>query len=241
MTNALLIARRNFGAYFHGYSGWLILGTVLFVIGIWFQAFAMGNGARYSHEVLEKFFETLFGVGMCAPIAFTMGSIAEERQTGTDVLLHTSPIKEWEIVLGKYLAAMGMFSVLMLLSTYMPALIFVNGKVSYSHIAVGYLGAMLCGSTVTAMGIFSSSLFRTQIPALLVTAVIVVTFLICWLLSDLVDSPFSDVIAYIALFDKHYQSFEKGKLLSNSVIFYGSLTWGFLMLATRSLEGRRWS
>lgn len=238
--NALLVARRDFGAHLHGYTGWLILSGVLFIVGLAFEIFGLGSTAKYSHEVLEKFFWAMFGLGATASVLFTMGSIAEERQMGTDVLLHTAPIKEWEIVFGKYLATMGMLALFMLLSTYMPALIFVHGKVSYTHIAVGYLGAMSVGSAVAAMGIFSSSLFRSQIPAALVTAILVVAFVLCWLLSDLVDAPFTDAIAYMSLYEKHYQAFEKGKIVSSGLVFYGSLTWGFLMLATRVLEGRRW-
>lgn len=241
MINALLVARRDLGAYLHGLVGWLVVAAILFITGAWFYAFALGSGARYSHEVLEKFFETAAGTTMIASVLLTMRSIAEERQTGTDVLLATAPIKEWEIVLGKYLAAMGMLTLLMALTLYMPALIFVNGKVSYAHIAVGYLGTLALGSTTTSMGIFGSSLFRTQLPAGVVTGVIVVGFLVCWLLSDLVDPPFTDVVAYLALFDKHFLPFEKGKLLFSGLVFYASVSWGFLMLATRVLEGRRWS
>lgn len=241
MMNALLVARRDLGAYLHGLTGYVVVASILFVTGLWFQAFALGNGARYSHEVLEKFFETAAGTTMVASILLTMRSIAEERQTGTDVILHTAPIKESEIVFGKYLAAMGMITLLMVLTLYMPALIMVNGKVSYEHVIVGYIGVLGLGSAVSSIGIFASSLFRTQLPAGIVAGVITVGFLICWLLSDLVNPPFTDIVAYVALFDKHFQPFEKGKLLTSGLVFYSSLTWGFLMLSTRVLEGRRWS
>jgi ABC-2 type transport system permease protein len=239
-VNALIVARRDLGAYFHGLTGYIIIAAVLFVTGGLFQVRALGSGAHYSHEVLENFFENIAGTTMIAGVLLTMRSIAEERQTGTDTILHTAPIREWEIVLGKYLAAMGMITALTVLTLYMPALIMVNGKISYEHVLVGYIGVLGLGSTAVSIGIFGSSLFRTQLPAGIVAGVITASFVICWLLSDFVNAPFTDIVAYMALFDKHFQPFEKGKLMTSGLVFYASLSWGFLMLSTRVLEGRRW-
>src|SRR5262245_18916434 len=144
--NAWLIARRDLGAYLHGITGYVIVAAVLFIDGVLFEAVAMGSGAKYSHEVLEQFFYFCSGTTMIASVLLTMRSIAEERQTGTDVLLHSSPVSEGQIVLGKYLAAMGIVALLTLLTIYMPMLIFVNGKVSFAHIGVGYLGLLCLGS-----------------------------------------------------------------------------------------------
>ncbi len=238
--NALLIAKRDLAAYLHGFGGMAIISTMLFIDGLLFQVFVIGTGEKYSHEILEQFFYMSSGVVMIASVLITMRAIAEERQTGTDVLLHTSPVSEWQIVVGKYLAAMGMLTLLTLLTAYMPALIFVNGKVSYAHIATGYLGLLSLGSATTAIGIFGSSLFRNQFGAAIVSGVIVVSMLLCWLLSELVSAPFTDVVAYMALFDKHFMPFMEGRLLSTGLTFYASVTFVFLMLSSRMLEGRRW-
>jgi ABC-2 type transport system permease protein len=190
--------------------------------------------------VLEQFFYISSGTTMIAAVLLTMRSIAEERQTGTDVLLHTAPISEGQIIFGKYLAAMAVLSLMTVLTVYMPALIFVNGKVSYAHIAVGYLGLLSLGSATISIGIFGSSLFKSQLAAAFVAGVIVVTMLLFWMISEVTEAPFTDVLAYAALFDKHFVPFEKGRLLTSGLVFYGSLSFGFLTLATRVLEGRRW-
>src|SRR5690606_41964462 len=96
-------------------------------------------------------------------VLFSMRLLAEDRWTGTDVLLFTSPIREGEVVLGKYLAALIFLSVLTLASLYVPALIFVHGKVSFGHIAAGYAGMLLLGATTLAIGTFASSLTENQI------------------------------------------------------------------------------
>jgi ABC-2 type transport system permease protein len=170
----------------------------------------------------------------------TMRSLAEERQTGTDVLLHTAPVSEAQIVLGKYLAAMGMLAILTLLTVYLPGLIFVNGKVSPSHIAVGYLGLLSLGSATVSIGIFGSSLFRSQLAAAMLSGVMVVSMLLFWMLSELTDPPFAEVLAYGALFDKHFIPFEKGRLVTSGLVYYATISFAFLSLSTRALEGRRW-
>lgn len=238
--NALVIARRDLAAYLHGFSGWFILAAVLFVTGLLFQLRGLGAGPQLSHEVLQAFFENCGGMVMVAAVLITMRSFAEERQTGTDVLLQTSPISATETVLGKYLAGLGMMALLLVLTTYMPALIFVNGKVSVAHIAVGYAGLLLLASGTIAIGVFSSTLFKSQLPAGIVAAVIVVTMLLGWLLGDVTDAPFSDVVAYGAYWDKHFTQFMEGRLHLRAVVYYLSVTFVFLLGATKVIEGRRW-
>lgn len=235
-----LIARRDLGAYLNGFSGYAIIAAVLFVTGLLFQLRGLGSGAQYSHEVLETFFENCGGLVMISGIVFTMRSLAEERQLGTDVLLATSPATEGQVVFGKWLAAMGVMSLVLVLTVYMPALIFVNGKVSLAHIATGYLGLFLLASATTAIGIAASSLFRTQLPAGIVGGVLLVSLLLGWLLSEVTDAPFKSVFAYMAFWDKHFTTFMEGRLHLRDVVYYASITFLSLLGATKVLEGRRW-
>jgi ABC-2 type transport system permease protein len=198
------------------------------------------EGAKYSHEVLEQFFYRSSGMVMIASVLLTMRTISEERTGGTLTLLRTSPVAEWEIIAGKYIASMGILTLLIAATVHMPAMIFVHGKVSLEHMAVGYLGLFAIGSAVVAVGIFCSSLFKSQMAAAVLAGVTVVTLLVLWLLSAFTEPPFSDVFAYSALFDKHFVPLTEGKLKSTSLVYYASVTMLFLMMATRSLEGRRW-
>lgn len=238
--NALIIARRDLAAYLHGFSGWFILAAVLFITGLLFQVRGLGSGPQLSHEVLQAFFENCGGMVMIASVLITMRSFAEERQTGTDVLLQTSPLSSTETVLGKYLASMGLMTVLLALTVYMPGLIFVNGKVSVAHIAVGYLGLLMLASGTVAIGVFASTLFKSQMPSGIVAGVIVVTMLLGWRLADVTDAPFSDVFSYAAYWDKHFTQFMEGRLHVRAAVYYLSVTFVFLLGATKVLEGRRW-
>ncbi len=240
MTKTLLIAKRDLASYLHGMTGWIIIAAMLFIYGALFKVEAMGETAKYSHEIIEGFFFNGSGITMIAAVLLSMKTFAEERTTGTDTLLRTSPLSETQQVLGKYLAVMGVLAILTALTIYMPALVMVNGKVSLSHVAVGYLGIMAIGSASTAIGVFTSSLFRSQVAAALVGGVIVGAFVLAWLMSALTDPPFAELLANMTLHDKHFIPFQEGRLLTGNLVFYGAMTFGFLLLSTRVLEGRRW-
>ena len=156
MTKALLIARREMGAYARSPLGAVIIAGALLIDGILFYYWGLSQ-KMLSAEVLSEFFYAASGITMAAGIILSMRLIAEERQTHTFTLLNTAPVRDSEIVLGKYLSAFGMLALLTVLTLYMPALIFVNGKVSIGHIAVGYLGLLLVGSATIAIGLFASS------------------------------------------------------------------------------------
>lgn len=238
--NALLIARRDLASYLHGYTGWVLVAAVLFLLGIFFQTLAMGSGAHYSHEVLQAFFELAGYIFNTAAVLVTMRAFSEEQQLGTDVLLRTAPISTGEVVFGKYLAAMGFLGGLLLLSTYMPGLIFVNGKVSLAHIAVGYTGLLLMGSAVASVGILASTLFRSQVASAIISGITVGVLVMAFRLAEEASPPFDDVLAYAALWDKHYTGFMEGRLLVRDVVYFLSVTFLALFGATKVLEGRRW-
>lgn len=240
MRTVWLVLRREFGAYFRSYMGYVILAVVLLVDGLLFNAYALGGGAKYSAEVLRQFFYFSSGTTMIASIFLTMRLLAEERQMGTMVLYTTSPVRDAHVVLGKFLSAFLFLCLLTLLTLYMPLLIFVNGKVSLGHIAGGYVGLLSLGAASLAIGMFGSALARSQIIAAIVSAAILVTFLLFWLLANLTEPPLSGIFGYMALHNKHFLPFMKGIINVRDLVYYLSLTFFFLLLSTRVIEARRW-
>lgn len=240
MRGVLLVARRDFWAYINTGWGWFILAATLLLNGVFFNVFALGSTPKYSAEVLESFFQNTGGFALVTSVLITMRLFAEERQTGTIVLLESSPLSEMQIVFGKYLSAMGYLLMFLLFTLYMPAMIFVNGKVSYEEIAVGYLGVLLLGSAGVAVGTWASSLSRNQLLAAVISAVVVVFFVACWMLARVVDPPFKGLISYVAFFDRQFAGFQEGRVNTESVAFFVSVTFAFLLMATRSLVSRRW-
>jgi ABC-2 type transport system permease protein len=236
----LLVARRDLAAYLNNYWGYAVIASVLMIDGLLFNSLALTEKSRYSSEVIEQFFYYSFGLTIVASILLTMRLLAEERQTGTIVLIDSSPLADWQIVGGKYVSAMVVLSTMVLLSMYMPALVFVNGKVSYGHIFAGYTGLLLVAASIAAIGTFSSTVSRSQLVAGFITTVIVVALLIMWLLAKVADPPLKDLVSYLSFFDRHYRGFMRGQINTEDVVFYLSICFVFLMGSTRFLAMRRW-
>ncbi len=240
MRGIFLVAKRDFAAYVNTIWGWVILALALLIEGLLFNALALSKGALYSSEVLKQFFYLSGGVTLIVGVLITMRLFAEERQTGTMVLLEASPLSDRQLVIGKYLSAMMFIVLFQALTLYMPAMIFINGKVSYEEIAVGYLGITLMSSAGIAIGTWASSISRNQILAAVVAGVVTVFFLAVWMISRKTDAPFKELFAYVAFYDKQYAPFQEGKINTEGLVFFASVTFAFLLLATQSLSARRW-
>jgi len=240
MSGIFLVAKRDFAAYVNTLWGWAILALALLIDGLFFNVFALTNAARYSAEVLETFFYVTAGITLAASIFVTMRLFAEERQTGTIVLLESSPLSEFQMVMGKYLGGMMFIFAFSLLTSFMPAMIFINGKVSNEEIAVGYLGIWLLGSAGVAIGTWASAMARNQLLAGVVATVATVFFVACWMLARVLDPPFKAVISYVAFFDRHFQGFQEGRINTEAIVFFLTVTVAFLLFATRTLTARRW-
>jgi ABC-2 type transport system permease protein len=240
MSATLLIARRELGAYFRSMTGYVIAGLVLLIDGLLFNAFVLSAGEMYSAEVLANFFYISFGTTVIASVFISMRLIAEERQTGTLTLLTSSPVQDWEIVLGKYLSALAFLAIITLATVYIPGLIFVNGKVSVGHFAAGYLGLLLVGSATLAIGVFGSALARTQVLAAIISGVIVVAVLIAHLLARVTDRPLKDMFMALALYARHFPPFQMGAIHLRDVVYYVVTTYVALFAAIRVMEARRW-
>ncbi len=138
-----IIFRRELQAYVRSPMGYIVAAVVLLLDGIFFYATALGPeaGERLSGTVLAGFFFNASGLTAVAAVALSIRLIAEERQTGTQLLLDTSPVRDWEIVLGKFLSALAFLTAITLATLYIPLLILVNGKIAIAHILIGYLGS----------------------------------------------------------------------------------------------------
>ena len=240
MRNIGLIMQRELWSYVRTPSGYFIGATVLLLHGLLFNAFAIGDVPQLSSEVLRIYLYWGGIVTMVGGVLFSMRLLAEERATGTDVLLFTSPLREGEIVLGKYLSALAFLSLITLLSLYLPALIFVNGKVSFGHIGAGYLGMILLGATTLSVGTFASTLTKNPFLAVILAGAFIVLLELCFVLGTISDPPLGEIIGYFALHTSHYSTFQRGLLEMSDVVFFGSIIYVSLLASTKVLESARW-
>ncbi len=240
MRATSIIFRRELGGYLKSPIMWVIAAVILLAEGIFFQAWAL-RGEQLSALVLERyFFISSFAVGT-AGLIFSFRLIAEERQNHSMVLLTTSPVRDYEIVLGKFLAALTFLTIMLALSVYMPILIKVNGKISGAQIFVGYIGLFLFGAVSLAIGIFASSLTRYQFLALVIGAVLLIVLGNIFQLAAKLEPPVRDIVEQSDLWWVRFQSsFMRGILNLKDVIFYVCMTYFFLLLAVKTLEAKRW-
>jgi ABC-2 type transport system permease protein len=240
MAATRIIYRRELGAYLRSPFAWVIAAVLLLGDGILFQAYAM-QGEQLSAIVLERFFYFSSGVSLFAGILLSFRLIAEERQTHSMVLLTTSPVRDVQIVLGKFFAALTFLAVLLALSFYMPLLIKVNGKITFAQVLVGYFGLLLLGASALAIGIFGSSLAKNQIIAALAGAAIVFVMCFLYMFAKKLDSPVRDVLQELDLWWIHFQNgFMRGVLNLKDVVYYVAVIYFFLLLAVKTLEAKRW-
>ena len=206
--------------------------------GILFNTFSMAE-KRLSTEVLQQFFFFSSGTTMIAGVLIAMRLLSEERSNGTASILQTAPISEAQVIAGKYLGALGFLTLITACTIYMPLLIEINGKVSWGHILSGYLGLFLLGAVSVAIGTLSSAIAKNQLFSALLGSSILVMMLLGWLLGKKTEAPLSDIFSYLALFDKHFQPFMRGRINSEGIFFFLSVSLLFLLLATRILQSRR--
>lgn len=235
-----LIVRRELGQYLRSSSGYVIAAGILLIQGLLFNVFAIGTSSRFSTEVLEDYFYFASGTTVAAALLFSMRLIAEERQMGTLPLLSTSSLTEGQIVFAKFLSGFSFLALLICVTLYMPAMIFVNGKVAVGHIAAGYAGLLLLGAATMAIGTFGSALASSQIIAIISSLVITVVMILMWLTSRVVEGPLGEILARLALHDTHFRPFMEGTISLSNIVFYLSVTGFFLMLARYALEARKW-
>ncbi len=237
-----IIFRREFRAYTKSPMGYIVAAVVLLLDGILFYGMALGPrwGERLSGEVLQGFFYNASGMTAIAAVALSIRLIAEERQAGTLLLLDTSPVRDWEIVLGKFLSALAFLGAITVATVYIPLLILVNGKIAMGHILVGYLGLICLGGAVLSIGLFATSLTRHQLVAAAVASVVTGTLFLFSALAQVVGPPLSRVFSALTIHGYHWSGFGSGTLHLRDLAYYAALTYFFLYAATKVMEAKRW-
>jgi ABC-2 type transport system permease protein len=169
----------------------------------------------------------------------TMRLIAEEKRTGTIELLLTSPVRDNEIILGKWLGAMALFLCVLGMSALSIAFLFLWGKPDLQPVLVAYLGLILQGGCLLAIGEFISTTTKNQIIAGGVTFfVCLLLYLLNWF-TAFDTGVVSQVVGYLSIVT-HLDNFSKGLLSLKDVIFYFSMIFFALFLTSRSMESLRW-
>jgi ABC-2 type transport system permease protein len=251
--NTLTIARKELSSYFRSPIAYgvmaffaLIAGYFFYVAVVYFvqrgiQTAMMGQSAPM--DLNELIIRPLFGnvsvVGLFLIPMITMRLFAEEKRTGTIELLVTSPLTDLEIILGKWLAAMVLYAAMLGLSALSLVVLFIYGQPDWRPILVGYLGLLLQGGCLLAIGTFISTCTKNQIVAGVGGfAICLLLWVLDWV-SSFGSTVTDRVIGYLSVL-AHFDSFSKGVLDTKDIVYYLSVIFVGLFLTARSLESLRW-
>ncbi len=248
------IFKKEMRLYFTSPIAWVILTIFTLITGYFFYSiFAyytlasmqsmmnpmMAREMNVTDSVLRPLFSNISVILLLLMPLVTMRLFAEERRSGTIELLLTYPIRDGAVLLGKYLAALAMYGVMLALTLVYPALVLYFARVEWGVLATGYLGLLLMGATFLAVGMFASSLTENQIVASIITFGVLLIFWVIGWSADYAGGAWGRVLSHISLLE-HFDSFAKGVLDTKDILYYVNFTIVALFLTLRSLEARRW-
>ena len=251
MRNIFTICGKEVRAYFASPVAYLLMALFGLVFGFFFYSATayfvmegmrqqMGGGSLSVNEfVVSPLLGNASVVGLFLIPLISMRLFAEEKRTGTIELLLTSPVRDWEIILGKWLGAMVMYLCVIGIAALNVALLFAYGKPDWRPILTGFLGLILQGGCVLAIGTFISTTTRNQIIAGAATfSICLLLWVLSWV-SSYNDAGWAQAIAYCSILT-HFEPFSKGIVDTKDLIFYCSAIFLGLFLSVRSLESLRW-
>jgi ABC-2 type transport system permease protein len=236
MKSTLTVAAKEFRGYFTAPMAYVVILFFLGVSGLIYVLTLTMPQAQTSNyrEVLQSM---VFITLMMAPV-LTMSLLALERGRGTLELLMTRPVGDWSIVVGKYLAAVGLYASLLVVTLLFPVLMSVGGEMDWGMIFSGYLGLLCAGLAFLAIGLFGSSVTADQIAAALLSFFILLFFWIVGFVGQSVPAALGDLLNHLSFID-NYMEFARGVIDVKNVVFFLSVAGFFLFLAERIVESRR--
>jgi ABC-2 type transport system permease protein len=229
-------------AIFGVVSGWFFYNVFAFFALASMQAAMnpmMARDLSVAEGVLRPLFSNVSVVMLLMMPILTMRLFAEEKKSGTIELLLTYPVRDGEVLLGKYLAALGVFTAMLGLTLVYPLLVAWTARLEWGPLASGYLGLLLQGTAFIAVGILISSLTENQIVAAVATfGTLLIFWVVAWA-ADAAGPTLGRILQHISL-TEHFDAFAKGVIDTKDVIYYLNLTILSLFLTLRSLESKRW-
>lgn len=253
MKNIWTIARKELKSYFASPIAYLLMAmfTVIFGFFFWnavgfFVSFGMQSqmmGRFQPMDINEMVIRPLLAnvsvIGLFLIPMISMRLFAEEKRNMTIELLLTSPVRDLEIIIGKWLAAMALYALLLLLSALNFAFLFAWGNPDWKPLAAGYFGLLLQAGALLAIGTFISTTTKNQIIAGGVTFGVCLLLWVFEWVGGYETAAWAKVMSYMSVIN-HFEPFSKGVIDSKDAVYFLSLIFFGLFLSARSLESLRW-
>jgi ABC-2 type transport system permease protein len=254
MRNILAIAHKELKSYFSSPIGYIYVGLFALLYGFFYytvlayfvrqsmQMNQFGAGAQpmnINQDMLRLVLQNVTVLVLFILPMVTMRTYSEEMRSGTIELLLTSPITDFQIIMGKFLGAMALYSVGLLVSLIHIGILFVYGRPEWKPIATAYLGLELLGGCFISVGLFISSLTKNQIVAGMLTfAVFLFLWVINWI-GSFGGPTLESMTSYLSIID-HFDDFGKGVVDTTHLVYYLSFITFGLFLTAKSVDSARW-
>jgi ABC-2 type transport system permease protein len=255
MRNVMAIAQREIKAYFSSPIAYILIGFFALLFGYFYYALlsfferqsmqmGMGMGGPQTMNVNQMLISPLL-VNATVILLFvfpliTMRTYSEEKRSGTIELLLTSPLTDLQIILGKFLGALGLYVGMLAATVPAFAILFAYGNPDWLPLVTTYLGLVLFGASFIALGLFLSSTTQNQIVAGAATFMLLLMLLLVgWLRDFTTWEPALNVISALSIYE-HLDDFTKGVIDTKHIAYYVSIVTLGLFLTTRSVDSERW-
>jgi ABC-2 type transport system permease protein len=255
MSNILAIANKELRSYFTSPIAYIVIGLFAALYGFFFwailqyfvaQSMQMGQlgmqgpqTMNVNQMLIRPLVQNVTILVLFLMPMVTMRTYSEEKRSGTIELLLTSPLSDFQIIMGKFLGALALYLIMLAVTLIHIAILFIYGRPEWKPIVTAYIGLVLLGGCFISLGLFISSLTKNQIVAGMVTfAVFLFLWIITWIGSF--SGPTVDKLTtYLSIID-HLDDFGKGVIDTTHVIYYLSFITFGLFLTAKSVDSERW-
>ncbi|RPJ84343.1 MAG: ABC transporter [Acidobacteria bacterium] len=250
MSNIIAIARKELRGYFASPIGYIVIALYAAVFGFFYWAYlsyfvrqgmqgAMGGPLNINQQLIRPVLMNSTVINLFVVPLISMRTYAEERRSGTIELLMTSPITDFQIIVGKFLGAMGLYAAMVGVTVIHIGILFAFGNPEWKPILTAYLGLLLLGGCFLSIGLFFSSLTRNQIVAGMFTfAVLLLLWILDWV-SSFTGPTVEKVVTYLSI-TSHLEDFVRGVIDSQHLVYYVSFITFGLFLTAKAVDSERW-
>jgi len=234
-NHAVVFCRKELRSFFDSHIAYIVITIFLLICGwFFFSDLFLVNQAS-----LRNLFNIIPFIFMFFVPAITMRLISEEKRSGTIEVLVTLPVRDYEIILGKFLASLVLIAVAVLLTSVYVITLSGIADFDLGSVVSGYIGLIFLGAAYLSIGIFTSSLTQNQIVAFITSFVIIFALFMLDKVLMFMPTILASFLEYLSV-SYHFSNISRGVIDSRDVIYYLSLIFFFLFLAVRALENRKW-
>jgi ABC-2 type transport system permease protein len=253
MRNIVAIARKELRSYFASPIAYVVIGMFTFIFGYFYIAIlnyfvqmsmqmgasGAGGPVNVNQQMVRLLLQNAAVVILFVLPMITMRTYAEEKRSGTIELLLTSPLTDFQIIVGKFVGAITLYAVMLAVTLIHIGILFLYGNPEWAPIASGYLGLLLLGGCFISVGLLVSSLTRNQIIAGMLTfGLFLVLWVIDWI-GSLGGPTVGKIVSYLSI-TGHFDDFAKGVIDTTHVVYYLSFITFGLFLTAKAVDSERW-